>query len=124
MPQRIDFTLLSGVLFQSANVAVVVVVAKRQEPIKKELLHLTVKRTKPAKEKLYFELVDRGYKTVELPSSIVGEYVLHLAHATQVVNPQEFTLRKRTIKKCSRLVSKVMYSEPARSILSDDSLDK
>ena len=56
VPQIIDFTFLSGVLFQSANVAVAVVFAKKQEPIKKELLHVTVRRTKPAKEKLYFEL--------------------------------------------------------------------
>jgi len=56
VPQIIDFTFLSGVLFQSANVAVAVVFAKKQEPTKKELLHVTVKRTKPAKEKLYFEL--------------------------------------------------------------------
>ena len=50
-------------------------------------------------KKLYFELVDRGYKTIELPSAIVGQFILHLAHATQVVNLQEFTLRKRTIRK-------------------------
>jgi len=29
----------------------------------------------------------------------VGQYVIHLAHATQAINPQEFTLRKKTIKK-------------------------
>jgi len=56
VPQLIDFTFLSAILFQSANVAVVVVFAKKQEPIKDNLLHVTVRRTKPAKEKLYFEL--------------------------------------------------------------------
>ncbi len=56
VPQIIDFTFLSGVLFQSANVAVAVVFAKYQDPIKENLLHVTVRRTKPAKEKLYFEL--------------------------------------------------------------------
>ncbi len=75
-------------------------------------------------KKLYFELFDRGYKTVELPSSIMGQYVTHLAHATQVVNPQEFTLRKRTIKKCNRIVNKVISSAIVQSILIDDSLDR
>jgi glycosyltransferase involved in cell wall biosynthesis len=75
-------------------------------------------------KKLYFELLDHGCKTVELPSSVMGRYVVHLAHATQVANPQEFTLRKRTVRKCSRLVEKVMLSEPVCSILTDESLDK
>jgi hypothetical protein len=43
-------------LFESVNVAVAVIFAKKQEPIKDNLLHVTVRRTKPAKEKLYFEL--------------------------------------------------------------------
>jgi len=74
-------------------------------------------------KKLYFELVDRGYKTVELPPSKMARYLIHLAHATQVVNPQEFTLRTTTVRKCRRLVGEVLSSEPARSILADDSLD-
>ena len=45
------------------------------------------------------------------------------AHATKVVNPQEFTLRKSTIRKCHRLVDKVMLSTMVQSILVDDSLD-
>ncbi|MEA1883330.1 MAG: N-6 DNA methylase, partial [Thermotogota bacterium] len=56
VPQIIDFTFLSAILFQSANVAVAVVFAKKQGPTKEALLHVTVRRTKPAKEKLYFEL--------------------------------------------------------------------
>jgi len=74
-------------------------------------------------KKLYFELVDRGYKTVELPPSIMSQYIIHLAHATQAINPQEFNLRKRTIEKCNRIVNKVMSSPIFQSILADDSLD-
>jgi hypothetical protein len=74
-------------------------------------------------KKLYFELVDRGYKTIELPSATIGRFVYHLAHATQVVNRKEFTLRKRTVRKCSRLVDEVMSSARVQSILADDSLD-
>jgi len=51
------------------------------------------------------------------------QFVYHLAQATQVVNPQEFTLRKRTIKKCYRLVDKMMASEKIQNILTDDTLD-
>jgi glycosyltransferase involved in cell wall biosynthesis len=75
-------------------------------------------------KKLYFELVDRGYKTVELPSSVMGQCIIHLAHATQVVNPQEFALRKKTVRKCNRIVGKIMSSEVVQNILSDNSLDK
>ncbi len=74
-------------------------------------------------KKLYFELVDRGYKTIELPPAIMGQFVCHLAHATQVVNLQEFTLRKKTIRKCHRLVNKVMKSAEVQSVFADDSLD-
>jgi glycosyltransferase involved in cell wall biosynthesis len=76
-----------------------------------------------AGKKLYFELLDRGYKTVELPPAVMGQYIVHLAHATQVTNPQEFRLRKRTTRKCYRLVNRTMSSEPVKSILADDSLD-
>jgi glycosyltransferase involved in cell wall biosynthesis len=73
---------------------------------------------------LYFALVDQRYNTVELPPKIMGQYVIHLAHATQAVNPQEFTLRRKTVKKCYRLMDKIMSSEVIRNILEDDSLDK
>jgi len=74
-------------------------------------------------KKLYFELLERGYRTVELPPSVMGQYIIHLAHATQVINPREFPLRKKTVRKCHRLVDKVMSSNAIQSILTDDSLD-
>ena len=77
-----------------------------------------------AGQKLYFELIDRGYKTVELPSSVMGQFIYHLAHATQVVNPQEFTLPRRTTKKYNRLVDKVLSLEVVQKILADGSLDQ
>ena len=77
-----------------------------------------------AGQKLYFELIDRGYKTVELPSSVMGQFIYHLAHATQVVNPQEFTLPRRTTKKYNRLVDKVLSLKVVQKILADGSLDQ
>ena len=75
-------------------------------------------------KKLYFELLDRGCKTVELPSVQMRKYIIHLAHVTQVVNQQEFSLRKKTTRKCNRLVKKVMSSQAFKAIEEDDLLDK
>jgi len=75
-------------------------------------------------QKLYFELVDRGYKTVELPPSVMGRYVVHLAHATQAVNLQEFKLAARTVSKYNRTIDKVLSSRAIQDIINDDSLDK
>ncbi|MFA5554212.1 MAG: glycosyltransferase [Phycisphaerae bacterium] len=77
-----------------------------------------------AGQKLYLELVDRGYKTVELKPSLMGRYIVHLAHATQAVNPQEFKLRSKTHRKFGRLFNKIMSSDVIRDIISDNSLDK
>ncbi len=98
----------------------------RTDVLKKENLSFLMDRDKgvTAGKKLYFELVDRGYKTVELSPSVMSRYVLHLAHATQVVNPQEFTVRPRTARKCNNLLRKIMSTPTARQILTDDSLDR
>jgi hypothetical protein len=74
-------------------------------------------------QKLYFELIDRGFQTVELPPSVMGRYVVHLAHATQAVNLQEFKLAARTISKYNRAIDKVMSSPLIHDIINDDSLD-
>jgi glycosyltransferase involved in cell wall biosynthesis len=98
----------------------------RTDILRRENLSFLMDRDKglTGGKKLYFELLDRGYKTVELPPSIMSQYIIHLAHATQVVNPAEFTLRKRTTKKCNRLVDKIMSSETIKSILENESLDE
>ena len=98
----------------------------RTDILRRENLSFLMDRDKglTGGKKLYFELVDRGYRTVELPPAIMGQYIIHLAHATQVVNPEEFTLRKRTIKKCNRLVDKILSLDTAQSIITDDSLDQ
>ena len=98
----------------------------RTDILRRENLSFLMGRNKGLKsgKKLYFELVDRDYKTVELPPVVMGKYIIHLAHATQTVNPDEFTLRKKTIKKCSRFTTALMQSDRIISILQDDSLDK
>ena len=75
-------------------------------------------------QKLYFELVDRGYKTVELPTAVMGRYLVHIAHATQATNPDEFSLRDKTIRKCNRLLGKVASSQLFADIMKGDLLDR
>jgi glycosyltransferase involved in cell wall biosynthesis len=77
-----------------------------------------------AGKKLYFELIDKGYKTAELSPAVMGKYLVHLAHATQVVNLDEFSLRNKTIRKCKKLTQRVFAMDPIRELISDSSLDK
>ena len=94
--------------------------------LKTEDLSFLAERDKglTAGKKLYFDLVDRGYKTVELPAAVMGQYIIHLAHATQVINIDEFTLRRRTIRKANRLIRKITASELTQTLLADNSLDQ
>jgi hypothetical protein len=73
---------------------------------------------------LYLELVDRGYATVELPPSVMTKYVIHLNHATMVLNPQEFSCKKRTVRKYGAYVAEVMSSALIADLLRDESLDR
>lgn len=97
----------------------------RTDILKRENLSFNMGRDEglASGKKLYFELVDRGYKTVELPASVMGQYVVHLAHATQVINPHEFTVPKKDVKKYNRLLDKVIASEIIQTVLTDESLD-
>ncbi len=63
IPQIIDFTHISRILFKSGkgvdsggDVATAAAFIKNERPQNKGLLHITVRRTKPHKEKLYFEI--------------------------------------------------------------------
>jgi hypothetical protein len=75
-------------------------------------------------KKLYFELVGRGYKTVELPSSVIGQYICHIGHGTQIINHQDFSLRRKTIRKGNRIASKITTSSLYQTIYADNSLDQ
>ncbi len=57
IPQIIDFTHISRILFgKNGDVATAAAFIKNEKSQNKGLLHITVRRTKPHKEKLYFEL--------------------------------------------------------------------
>lgn len=97
----------------------------RTEVLKKENLSFLMDRQKglTVGKKLYFELVDRGYKTVELPDSVMLKYIWHLAHATQVINAEQYphTLRDSTIRKTRRLLDKILNSDQVRRLMADES---
>lgn len=98
----------------------------RTDVLKKEKLSFLMDREKglTVGKKLYFELVDRGYPTVELSDRIMKQSLWHLAHATQVLNAEEYNLRDRTVRKTRRLLEKIMNSEQVRQIIADVSLDR
>ncbi len=73
-------------------------------------------------KQLYYKLLELGYRTSEVSPLKMSEFIYHLAHATMVLNP-EFTVRKRTEKKCRRELMKILGSDLAREILADTSLD-
>jgi len=98
----------------------------RTDVLRRENLSFLMGRDKglTTGQKLYFELLDRGYKTVELPPSVMAQYIIHLTHATQVLNPGEFPLRAGTIRKCRRNIDKILSSRIVQSLIKDDSLDR
>ena len=73
-------------------------------------------------QKLYLDLRERGYRTVNLPDKITRQYVVHLAHATQMLNAEQFGLR-RVAKRWRRTVGAPLASEAFQALLQDDRLD-
>jgi GT2 family glycosyltransferase len=98
----------------------------RTDILRRENLSFLMDRDKglTVGKKLYLELVDRGYKTVELPAAVMSQYVVHFAHATQAVNHAEFSVRDKTMRKCNWFTEKVFSMESLKSILEDGSLDR
>lgn len=67
IPQIIDFTHVSRILFgKNGDVATAAIFIKNEESKNKGLLHITIRRTKPHKEKLYFELDTYDFHHVPL----------------------------------------------------------
>lgn len=56
VPQIFDFSCLSGILFEGRNYPVAVIFAQNTPPNDNNILHVAVRRSKTAKEKLYFEI--------------------------------------------------------------------
>ena len=71
VPQIFDFSSLTGVLFEGRNYPVAVIFAQNTSPDDKDILHVAVRRTRTAKEKLYFEIdkYDMYYVPKELATT-------------------------------------------------------
>ena len=71
VPQIFDFSSLAGVLFEDRSYPVAVVFAQNTTPNDNDILHVAVRRTRTAKEKLYFE-IDK-YDLYYVPKEIAKE---------------------------------------------------
>lgn len=76
VPQIIDFSYLSRILFgQGGDVSVSALFVKNEEMKKNDLLHIVVKRTKSSKEKLYFELDHYDFNYIRRDIAINNKFV-------------------------------------------------
>ena len=76
IPQIIDFTHISRVLFgKNGDVATAAIFIKKEEPTKNGLLHITVRRTKANKEKIYFELDTYDFHHVPRRLALFDPYI-------------------------------------------------
>ncbi len=98
----------------------------RTEILKREKLSFLMDNDKglTGGQKLYFELVDKGCKTVELPPKIVEQYIIHLAHATQVVNRKELTLQRRPTYNFNNFFNRVKTLEITKELTKSENFDK
>lgn len=71
---------------------------------------------------LHQRLVEAGHRMVFLPSEVLSRYVVHLNHATMVINP-ELGARKASIDKGLKRIRRVLDDLGAEAILADASLD-
>ena len=76
-----------------------------------------------AGETLHRKLLERGHEMLFLPPATLMRYVLHLNHATMVLNP-ELGARKRTIRAGRSRLSRMMALVDAERVLADARLDQ
>lgn len=73
--QILDFTNLSAKLFGKANVATSAIFSTKQDPDIQPIVHITVRRTKPSKEKLFFEIDHYDFHSVNKEDAAMDRYV-------------------------------------------------
>lgn len=76
-----------------------------------------------AGRQMYRSLVEKGHNTVFLPAEILGRYLLHVNHATMVLNPQ-LGSSTRSVKTGSRRIRAALSRVDAEAILRDSALDQ
>lgn len=71
---------------------------------------------------LHKMLEDKGHDMVFIPSPKLIKYVVHLNHATMILNP-ELGSRKKTVEKGAKKIHAMLKQMQADQILADSSLD-
>ncbi len=71
---------------------------------------------------LHKVLVDNGYQMIFLPAEILMRYILHVNHATMVLNPH-LGSSQRSVSSGTRRIQKALDSIQADAILRDTALD-
>jgi len=74
-------------------------------------------------QSIYIKLKAANYKLNAVSPWVMSKFIYHLAHATMVLNP-EFSVRKRTEKKCREQLENIFSSPIVKEIQNDCSLDK
>ena len=77
----------------------------------------------PAGKMLHRRLEEQGHRMVFLPSETLSRYVVHVNHATMVLNP-DLGARPRTIRAGRRRLDRVLRELDAEQVLADPSLDR
>ena len=73
--QILDFTCLRNVLFENAAFPIIGLFVKNEEPIYQDILHITIRRTKASKEKIYFDLDHYDFYLVSYKEAIENKYI-------------------------------------------------
>ncbi|MCW3110041.1 MAG: hypothetical protein JWQ09_4547 [Segetibacter sp.] len=73
--QIIDFTHLSATLFGKANVATSAIFSQKQSCDIQDIIHITVRRTKASKEKIFFEIDHYDFHSVSKEDAITERYI-------------------------------------------------
>ena len=72
---------------------------------------------------LHRMLTEQGFEMRFLPSEILGRYIMHLNHATGILNPPKGS-RRCARPEAKRRLGTAMDSDFFRQVLSDPSLDR
>lgn len=73
--QILDFTNLSTTLFGKASVATAAIFVTKRTPVHKPITHITVRRTKSSKERIFFEIDHYDFHSVHYEDAMRDRYI-------------------------------------------------
>ncbi len=76
-------------------------------------------------EQMYYHLQETGYRAEVMATADMMQYVVHLAHATVELRPEQRRLhRQRTQRKSGRRLHRLFASDLARSLAAHETPDR